>query len=724
MNLALRSILLLATLLPAIAATPAFPGAEGFGSQTPGGRGGKILIVRNLNDSGPGSFREAVSTKGARIVVFRVGGLITLASPVKITEPFLTVAGQTAPGDGICFRGNEVSISTHDVIVRYLRFRPGDISHGEPDGLNIVGDSHDVIVDHVSASWSIDEALSPSGGIRNITVQWSIIAEGLNRSIHSKGPHGYGSLVRAIGGVTLHHNLWAHNDARNPRLGDNYGKPPFPTFDVRNNVMYDYGATCSGLTGDRLDANYVANYIRPGPSSNTKRGIITMTDTASLAYFIQGNVVEGRPELTADNVRLFDRTEFNGRKLFTVAAKPFDAPEVRTTTAEQALRDILASAGATLPRRDSVDARIVREVETRTGSIIDSQAEVGSWPEYRSGRPPVDSDNDGIPDDWEIAHRLNPHDPTDASVVRDASGYSYIELYINNLRMATPPPPIASAADPVLFAYFRDNGQTGVYFALSDDGYHYEPLKNGAPWLPPEHPGELMRDPFIARGPDGTFHMVWTWEWRVKTIGHATSRDLVTWSKQQEIPLMSNVPGTANTWAAEIYWVAAKSKWMLVWSSAVEGKHKGNRIYSSLTADFKEFTPPAIFFDPGYEVIDATILHAHDRYWMIFKDERTEPLHKELKIAQSASPEGPWSSITPPITEAWSEGPSILEIAGKYVIFFDHYKDPKRYQAIVSTDLEKWSSIQDQIRFPDGARHGSFLKLTVDEARRLRSVPR
>src|SRR5215471_5276536 len=226
----------------------ALPGAEGFGAQTPGGRGGRVWFVRNLNDEGPGSFRAVVTAQGPRIVIFRVGGLITLKSPIKITEPFLTIAGQTAPGDGICLRGSEISILTHDVIARYLRFRPGDISGGEVDALNIMGASRDVIVDHCSATWSIDECLSPSGAISNVTVQWCLIAEGLNRSIHSKGSHGYGSLARASGGVTLHHNLWAHNEERNPRLGDNYGRGTPPTFDFRNNVMYDWGKLCSGWT--------------------------------------------------------------------------------------------------------------------------------------------------------------------------------------------------------------------------------------------------------------------------------------------------------------------------------------------------------------------------------------------------------------------------------------------------------------------------------------------
>ena len=425
----------------ALGATPprvpprAFPGAEGFGAMTPGGRGGRVIVVSNTNDSGPGSFREAVTAKGPRTVVFGVGGLITLQSAVTIAEPFLTIAGQTAPGDGICIRGHQVSITAHDVVVRYLRFRLGDLQKAEEDSFSIVGDAHDVVVDHCSATWSVDENLSPSGGIADITVQWCLIAESLNNSVHSKGAHGYGSLARGSGGVTFHHNLWAHNSARNPRLGDNYGKPPYPTFDVRNNVIYDYGEMASGMTGDCLRANYVNNYVRPGPSSNRARGIIVFTDTAEAQFFIQGNVVDGRDELTADNVALFDRVEHEGRRLVTVSATPFDAPTVKTTSAKEALADVLAGvgAGAVLPRRDPVDARIIESVEKRSGKIIDSQREVGGWPEYRSGMAPMDRDKDGMPDTWERAHGLDPLNGADAAKKKAGAGYTNIEMYLNEL---------------------------------------------------------------------------------------------------------------------------------------------------------------------------------------------------------------------------------------------------------------------------------------------------
>lgn len=357
--------------------------AEGFGADTPGGRDGTRMAVTTLDDSGPGSFRAAATAAGRRTIVFVVAGLITLTSPVVIREPYVTIDGASAPGDGVCIRGSEVTIRTHDVIVRHMRFRPGDLAGAEVDALSVGGDSHHVLVDHVSASWAVDETLSASGAIHDVTIQWSIIAEGLNHSVHSKGAHGYGSLVRAVGGVTLHHNLWVHNSSRNPRLGDNYGVGPWPVFDVRNNVIYDYGDIANGMVGDKLSANFVANYIRPGPSSNRTRGPIVLTDTSAVDYYLDGNVVDGRDELTSDNARLFDRVQADGRRLVTIARGPFAAPPVATTSAADALRDVLAGAGATLPRRDGVDARLVREVETRTGRIIDSQKDVGGWPAYR-----------------------------------------------------------------------------------------------------------------------------------------------------------------------------------------------------------------------------------------------------------------------------------------------------------------------------------------------------
>ena len=414
-----------------VAAIPAFPGAEGFGAGTPGGRGGRVMFVTNLNDAGPGSLRAACEAEGPRIVIFRVAGLITLQKQLVVKNPYLTIAGQTAPGDGVCLRNFSFIIATHDVVVRYLRSRLGDLSGQEADSITIANGAHDVILDHCSATWSIDESLSLAGNVSNVTVQWCLIGEALNHSKHSKGDHGYGSLSRANGPVTWHHNLWAHNKARNPRLGDNYGRPPFPTFDVRNNVMYDYGEICSGLTQGVLKVNYVANYIRPGPSSKAATPI-HVGGPSELRFYIRDNVFEGNSTQTADNSLFFDPVIIDGKRQVETVAQPFPAALVQTSSAKDAYPAVLATVGASLPRRDSVDARIIDSVRQRKGSIIDSQQQVGGWPELKGAKPSIDSDDDGMPDDWERAHGLNPHDPSDGAADKDKDGYTNLEEYLNN----------------------------------------------------------------------------------------------------------------------------------------------------------------------------------------------------------------------------------------------------------------------------------------------------
>jgi len=297
---------------PEPAMIPAFPGAEGFGWHAVGGRGGTVYEVTNLNDSGPASLRDAVS-QPHRTIVFRVSGTIDLKSQLIVRQQFITIAGQTAPGDGICLRNYSFELQSHDLVVRYLRSRLGDEGRQEDDSMSILHGCRDVIVDHCSATWSVDECLSTSGNDDRITVQWCLIAEPLNHSIHKKGNHGYGSLARANGSVSWLHNLWAHCDSRNPRLGDNYNKPPSPTFDVRNNVIYDYGETASGLTQGVLNVNYVGNYIRPGPSSKA-RTPIHIGKPSTLRYFIQGNVFEGHDEFTADNSLFFAPVEIDGKR--------------------------------------------------------------------------------------------------------------------------------------------------------------------------------------------------------------------------------------------------------------------------------------------------------------------------------------------------------------------------------------------------------------------------
>jgi beta-xylosidase len=266
-----------------------------------------------------------------------------------------------------------------------------------------------------------------------------------------------------------------------------------------------------------------------------------------------------------------------------------------------------------------------------------------------------------------------------------------------------------------VFATFHDPGSSGVYFAISSDGYRWTMLNGGKPWLAPSHPGEIMRDPFLTRGPDGVFHMVWTWEWRVKSIGYAHSKDLIHWSEQKEIPLMAGIEGAQHTWAPEIYWDAKQSSWLILWSSVVDDK--GNHIYSAMTKDFDHFTAPSIFFDPGYEVIDATILEESGKYYLIFKDERKEPVKKFIQLASGPSLEGPWTGITAPFTEPWSEGPSAMKIGDEYVVYYDHYRDPKKFQAVESRDLKHWT--QAPVEFPEGSKHGSFVKITKEEAQKL-----
>ncbi|HTX64452.1 MAG TPA: hypothetical protein VMD31_01660, partial [Opitutaceae bacterium] len=334
------------------------------------------------------------------------------------------------PGDGICLRDYPFEVATHDVVVRYLRSRLGDVSGQAEDCIDFYHGASHAIFDHCSATWSIDECLSLSGNDSNLTIQWCLIGESLNRSKHPKGPHGYGSLARANGPVSWHHNLWVHNDARNPRLGDNYGRPPYPTFDVRDNVIYDYGEICSGLTQGRLHVNYVDNYIRPGPSSRAAAPI-RVGAPSELIYFIRDNIFEGHADLTADNSQFFHPAVIGGKPQVQVVDAPFPAPPVKTGPAAQALELVLASVGASLPVRDPVDARIVGEVRNHGGRIINSQTEVGGWPALKTAAPPVDSDNDGMPDAWEIAHGLNPHDPADAAADNDHDGYTNLEEYLN-----------------------------------------------------------------------------------------------------------------------------------------------------------------------------------------------------------------------------------------------------------------------------------------------------
>lgn len=413
----------------------AFPGALGAGRLTPGGRGGAVVRVTNLGDSGPGSLRAAVETEGPRTVVFDIGGTITLATPLRIREPFLTLAGQTAPGGGITLRGQPLLISADDVVIRYIRSRLGDEQGVETDAVTIDRGQR-IILDHVSASWSVDETLSIGSRDRVIdavTVQWSIIAESLNLSTHSKGDHGYGSLVRGNRGArfTFHHNLWAAHRARMPRPG-NYLTPDVdpvgPYFEFTNNVFYDWGQGHAGYNSDRDPATistyaFVANAYRRGPDST---GAVIFEEESSAAHaWFDANSVDG--VTPADPWDPVTGDDAPGYRLAALPAWAMGATE----TADEAFASVLAGAGASRVR-DAVDTRIVAGVRDGTGRIINSQADVGGWPDLAPGTPWTDSDADGMPDAWETAHG---HDPAiaDGADDRDGDGYTNLEDWLNSL---------------------------------------------------------------------------------------------------------------------------------------------------------------------------------------------------------------------------------------------------------------------------------------------------
>ncbi len=442
----LASVILLEILFTTTAAVavPAFPGAEGFGAQSVGGRGGRVIFVTNLNDSGPGSLRAAVDAEGPRTVIFRASGTITLKSPLVIKNSNITIAGQTAPGDGICLKDHDMAIAADNVIVRYLRFRPGDNTKAESDALSI-SSGRDIIVDHCSASWSVDETLSASTGgqLGNVTVQWCIISESLNNSTHHKGPHGYGSLIRGGwgNGYTYHHNLYAHHHARLPRPGnynDRIKDPEGFIFDFRNNVVYNWAGRAAGYNADGSNGtesitrmNFVSNYYKAGVNSDGT--LVFSESTRSARAWFSGNCMNG--VCPDDPWSLVTFSKFSDKDLQTYEqTSPIPVPTVSTDDAITAYERVLANAGAVLPKRDAVDTRIVIEVKNGTGRIIDDEEQVGGWPELKSSSAPQDSDSDGMPDDWEKLHGLDPADPADRNADTDADGYTNLEEYLNSIR--------------------------------------------------------------------------------------------------------------------------------------------------------------------------------------------------------------------------------------------------------------------------------------------------
>ncbi|TWT51905.1 pectate lyase family protein [Allorhodopirellula solitaria] len=437
----------------------AFPSAEGYGKHTLGGRGGAVYEVTNLNDSGEGSLRAAVDAEGPRTVVFRVSGTIQLASNLDIRNPFITIAGQTAPGAGICIARYPLMIRADEVILRHIRVRFGDESGTDADAISCRYHKN-IIIDHVSASWSVDEAMSIYH-CENVTVQWCLIAESMFHTDTGKGSHGFGG-IWGSNDSTYHHNLLAHHSSRNPRFASGCGNT-----DYRNNVVYNWGYnSCYG--GEKQqpgnpkfafsNINMVANYYKPGPAtapggiSHRIAGPSTRDGADDYGkWFIADNVVVGNEDVTSDNWNggvQVDESAIAGLKL----AEPWTAMAINQQTAEAAYASVLEHAGATLPKRDAVDARIIEETrrgtatyegdaykrekkvanESKKSGIIDSQDDVGGWPELKSTPAPADTDHDGMPDEWELANGLDPQHADDRNELA-ASGYTMLEVYLNSI---------------------------------------------------------------------------------------------------------------------------------------------------------------------------------------------------------------------------------------------------------------------------------------------------
>lgn len=460
----------------------AFPGAEGGGAYTFGGRGGKVYVVTSLEDNGPGTLREACEQGGPRIIVFNIAGIIKLKTPLIIRAPYITIAGQSAPGDGVCVAGESVWIDTHDVLIRHMRFRRGETYVGRRDdaiGGNPVGN---IMIDHVSASWGLDENMSmyrhmyndstgskeKKFGTVNITIQNSIFSEALDT-----WNHAFGS---TLGGenCTFMRNLWANNAARNPSIGWN------GVFNFANNVVYNW--VHRAIDGGDYTAQYniINNYFKPGPATPVDEPISYRllkpeSGRSKLPYVVfgrahvEGNVVDGNAKVTADNWDGGVQIENKEGNLMTFEEatpyfaamkvnKPIPHAPFQLTSAEEAYTYVLENAGATLPRRDPVDQRIVREVKEGKPTplaekdvkypevdfehrrlpkdsykigIITDISQVGGYPEY-TGKPYKDTDNDGIPDKEEVKMGLNPNDANDSAEITE-SGYANIEIYLNKL---------------------------------------------------------------------------------------------------------------------------------------------------------------------------------------------------------------------------------------------------------------------------------------------------
>lgn len=441
---------------PAAGQLLAFPGAEGAGRFATGGRGGDVYVVTNLNDAGPGSLREGIRTaSGPRTIIFGVSGTIHLQSDLNINKPNLTIAGQTAPGGGITIADRQTVISnTSNIILQHVRFRVGNTytaqvdSNYEPDALWVAGSSN-VMIDHVSTSWGVDEVLSVTHGSTNVTVQWSTVTEALHNAGHSKGNHGYGSLING-GDITFHHNLYANNRSRNPRPGASSVAGQTTRLDLVNNVLYNPGDRYgySGGDDEQLRLNFVGNYGIDGP--NTTAGSMFHGGGVGSWIYAADNVHD------ANDNRYLDGVATSGLSgSYTSMAHRFDLPAVQTTDARQAYIQVLSRVGANVAR-DPVDRRIVRQVMNQAAGgdfHLDSQNEVGGWPTLTSLPPPLDSNSDGIPDYFAQASGFSP-----SANIRNQvgpNGYTWMEHYLHSL---TPTAYSPAITEPVVVSTATGRG--------------------------------------------------------------------------------------------------------------------------------------------------------------------------------------------------------------------------------------------------------------------------
>ncbi len=457
--------------LPASASTdrvPAFPGADGAGKYTTGGRGGKVYTVNSLKDDGSeGTLRWAIRKKGPRTIVFAVSGIIELQSPLYINNGDLTIAGQTALGDGICLKNYTLGIKADNVIIRFIRSRMGaDIKQKGNDAMNGFNNHRDIIIDHCSMSWSTDECATFYDN-RNFTMQWCIASESLLNSIHEKGKHGYGGIW---GGqpASFHHNLLAHHSNRTPRLcGSRYtGKPEEERVELFNNVIYNYGSA-GAYAGEGGSYNFLNNYYKPGPYTATvssyKRLFTAYPDDGTNSntkgihgvFYLNGNYMDDSctklsekqrkdmQKVNKDNTVGLILKDKTADKTTYLSDSPFDIAEhTSLQPAHEAYEAVLQYAGASF-KRDAYDQRIVDETRQgiyhyegshgSTNGMIDQPSDVGGWDEYQSDIAPIDTDSDGMPDEWEKQHGLNPNDASDGAVYSLSTDYTNLEVYLNSL---------------------------------------------------------------------------------------------------------------------------------------------------------------------------------------------------------------------------------------------------------------------------------------------------